>query len=125
MLDLFVKEFEEATAPCDRFRKHGESLVKFKKIEPDIFRVQNLIAIKNPHAAIKTIKFLCNLADKHQVTITGMAQPALVGPSITNQNKFFVGLDKERLVKLYEKYGFESSEVDGKITVTRRPRNED
>ena len=125
MLALFLKEFEEATTPWDRFRKHGGSLVKFRTIEPDIFRVQNFIAIENPYAAIKTLIFTCNLADKHKITITGMAQPALVGPSVTQENKFFVGLDKKRLIKLYKKYGFESNESDGRITVIRRPKNED
>lgn len=89
-----------------------------------MFRVQNFIAIENPYGANKTLKFVCNLADKHGITITGMAQPAMVGPSVTQKNNFFVGLDKKRLVKLYEKYGFESQESNGKITVIRRPKNE-
>ena len=125
MIGSFVLELEEKTVPYDRFRKHGTTLIKFKTIEPNIFRVQNIIAIENPHSAVATVRFLCQLADRHKVIITGMAQPALVGPSITKNNKFFVGLDKKRLVKFYEKYGFESSESDGKITVTRRPKNED
>lgn len=123
MIDCFWKEFEEKTSPCGHHRKHGEVLIRCKKIEPDILKIQKFISF-NPFEANRTGKFLCDLADKHNVTMIGEATPTMVGPSVTKDNTFFIGMNLERLLRWYNHYGFNSVEENGKHIITRSPKNE-
>jgi len=121
MINGFLSELEANTAPYGRHRKYGDLLVKFRIIEPDIFRVQNLISF-NPISCISFIRMVCRLADKYSITISGMAMPTLVGPSVTKDKNFFMGLNQERLLQLYKKFGFEVTIEDSKHQVIRSPR---
>lgn len=120
MIDSFVQEFETRTSPCDRHWKHGDTLIKYRIEEPNIFWVKNIISLGNAFSFIKTMRFLCNLADKHDVVLAGWAKPAAVGPSVTKNKTFFIGLDLDRLLQLYAKFGFVASEENGKTIVKRR-----
>lgn len=128
-----MEEFERNCAPCGHHwthgefsgyhYKHGTTLLKCRFIEPDEFRVQNIISFDGI-GANRTLVFLCSLADGHGIVITGKAQPNVVGPSVIGDGKFYSGLDLERLLKWYKYYGFECEEKDGIYHVKRRPKNE-
>ena len=137
MISYFKKEFETNCTPCGHHwkhgefvefsgnhYKHGETLLRCKFVEPNELRIQNIISF-NSLGANKTAVFLCKLADKHGVTITGRVEPNIVGPSVAGNNKFVSGLDCERLLKWYKYYGFETEEVNGEQHVKRSPKNED
>ena len=133
MISCFREEFEKNCTPCGHHWthgdfsgshfKHGTTLLKCKFIEPDELRVQNIISFDGI-GANKTIVFICNLADKYGIVITGMAQPNIVGPSVTGNSEFKFGLSLERLLKWYKYYGFESEKKDGNFQVIRRPKDE-
>jgi hypothetical protein len=122
MIDYFVQEFETKTSPCDRHWKHGDTLIKYRIEEPNIFWVKNIISLGNAFSLVRTIRFLCALADKYDVTLAGWANPAPVGPSVTKNETFFIGLNLDRLLQLYAKFGFVASELNGKTIVTRRSK---
>ena len=117
----FLSDFNEETSPYGRHRKYGETLVKYRIIEPDTFRVQNIISF-DPCSFNAFGKMLCRLADKHGITISGKATPTMVGPSITKTNKIYLGLDQNRLLKLYKKFGFDIQEDSNGYQVVRSPR---
>lgn len=136
MISTFKEEFEKNCTPCGHHWTHGDfveltgnhykhrsTLLKCKFIEPNEFRVQNIISFDGIEANI-SVNFICGLADKHSVVITGKAIPNLVGPSITKNDEFYSGLNMERLLKWYKYYGFEFEEIDGVIHVKRRFKNE-
>lgn len=136
MIVSFREEFEKNCTPCGHHwthgdfveptgnhYKHGSTMLKCKFIEPNELRVQNIISF-DAIGANRTCVFLCNLADKHGITITGRAQPNLVGPSVTGNSEFKSGLSLERLLRWYKYYGFESEEKDGNFQVIRRPKDE-
>jgi len=133
MISSFREEFEKNCTPCGHHWthgdfsgshfKHGTTLLKCKFIEPDELRVQNIISFDGI-GANKTVVFICGLADKHGVVITGRAVPNLVGPSITGNDNFCSGLQLERLLKWYKYYRFECKELDGIFHVKRSPKNE-
>ena len=120
MID-FVIEFEKNTSPHGRYRKFGDVLIKFKIIEPNIFRVQSIISF-NPNEFYSFTKMLFRVADKHKIVISGKAQPNLVGPSLTNSNTFYIGMSQERLLRLYQKFGFDVVENQAGYEVIRSPR---
>lgn len=117
----FLSEFDSHTTPYGRHRKYGDLLIKFRLIEPQTFRVQNLISF-NPISCISFIRMLCRIADKHGVIISGKAMPTIVGPSVTKDSTYFVGLDQERLIKLYEKFDFKVSKEKDFYQVIRSPK---
>ena len=119
----FWQEFSEGTTPCGRHRKHGETRMLCRMVDEKTVRVQKVISL-NPVGFMATGKWLCGLADRHGVTMTGIAQPTIVGPSVLGENRYYEGLGLDRLLKLYARYGFEAVERDGQIHVTRRPKNE-
>lgn len=136
MILCFKKDFEKNCTPCGHHWTHGDfielsgshfkhfsTLLKCKFIEPNEFRVQNIISFDSI-GSNRTVSFLCNLADKHGVFITGIAQPNLIGPSVTGCDSFYYGLNLERLLKWYKYYGFDFEKIDGIIHVRRRPKNE-
>lgn len=133
MISSFKEEFEKNCTPCARHwthgdfsgshYKHGTTLLKCKFIEPNEFRVQNIISF-DAIGANRTVVVVCKLADKHGIVITGRAQPNLVGPSITGDDGFYSGLNLERLLKWYKYYGFECEEINGIYHVKRSPKNE-
>lgn len=92
-------------------------------VDDKTLRVQKIISL-NPANANATGIWICGLADKYGVTITGIAQPTIVGPSVLGENSYYEGLGLDRLLKWYAHYGFEAVEIDGQIHVTRRPKNE-
>ncbi len=121
MISGFIQELEKMSPRCGRHWKYGETLFRFKVIEPNTVRFQNLISF-NPLGLVAFFKFIFPLADKHGVVISGKAQPTMVGPSVTRNNCFFVGMDQERLLKLYKKFDFEVHEEEGVYQVIRRPK---
>lgn len=133
MIDSFRYEFEKNCTPCGHHWKHGdnsgnhfkhgETLLKVRFIEPCEFRVQNIISFDGV-GANRTVVFLCKLADKYGITITGRVQPNLVGPSITGKDVFHRGMSLDKLLRWYSYYGFESEEREGVIQVKRGPKNE-
>lgn len=136
MISHFKKEFEEKCTPCGHHwkhgdfnrpsgnhYKHGETLLKCKFNKPNELKIQNIISL-NPIGANKTALFLCKLADKYGVTITGRVEPNIIGPSVTGDNNFISGLNSERLLKWYKYYGFEVEEIEGRQHVKRSPKNE-
>lgn len=136
MISSFREEFEKNCTPCGYHWTHGNfvelsgshfkhfsTLLKCKFIEPNEFRVQNIISF-DAIGANRTISFICSLADKYGIVITGKANPNLIGPSITGTDKFYSGLNLKRLLKWYKYYGFESEEIDGVFHVKRSPKNE-
>ncbi len=121
MISGFIQELEKMSPRCGRHWKYGETFFRFKVIEPNTVRFQNLISF-NPLGLVAFFKFIFPLADKHGVVISGKAQPTMVGPSVTRNNCFFVGMDQERLLKLYKKFDFEVHEEEGVYQVIRRPK---
>lgn len=123
MLDLFWKEFESKTSLCEngKHRKHGDTLIRCKPVEPNILRIAKIISF-NPIEMYKTTKFLCDICDRHGITIQGIVMPCVVGPSVTKNGTFFIGLDQERLIKYYEKFGCKVIEQEGKLHLTREPK---
>jgi len=122
MSNDFWQELLANTSPCGKYLKHGETLLMCKLKENNILKVREIVSL-NPFEANKTAKFLCSLADKHEITITGTASPFLIGPSVTKNNSFLKGLSLEKLLKWYKYYGFEAYlEEDGKYTVIRRAK---
>ena len=120
-MTIFWEELLKNTSPCGNHLKHGETILKCKMIDENTFKIIKMISF-NPFEANKTCKFLVNLADKHKITITALVQPTIVGPSVTNNNNFFLGMSQERLLKWYKIYGCEVFEVDGKYHVKRSPK---
>lgn len=136
MIDSFKQEFiqnctafgrhwKEGDQVCltGNHYKHGKTLIKCVFNEPDEFKVQNIISF-DPYSANKTVVFLCKLADKHQVYISGKLMPNLVGPSISGKSSFISGLNAEKLLKWYEYYGFEMHETENGKYVKRSPKHE-
>ena len=123
MTDDFLKELENNTSPQGHHRKYGDVLIRCKKVSDDEVKVIKFISF-SPVCAIAFGQFFCKLADKHGVTITGEAQPTLVGPSVTGDGTFFTGMNLERLLRFYAIYGFESEEIEGRHFIKRRPKNE-
>lgn len=121
MLSDFWTEFLSNTSPCGHHYRHGECLIRCKLLEPDTFKIIKLISF-NPFDANKTVRFICALADKHKVKIVGIAEPTIVGPSVTKNNTVLIGMNLERLLKWYAIYGFEHSEQDGKFFIKREPK---
>lgn len=121
-MQAFLSEFESRTSPHGRHRKYGEDLlIKYRIVEPNTLRVQNLISFK-PHNMVSFGRMLCGLADKHGVIISGKVMPTLVGPSVTKKEQYFLGLDQNRLLKLYKAFGFSATEDSNGIQVIRSPR---
>ena len=123
MTDDFLKELEDNTSPQGHHRRYGDVLIRCKKVSDNEVKAIKLISF-NPSCAIAFGRFFCKLADKHAVTITGEAQPTLVGPSVTGDGTFFTGMNRERLLRFYAAFGFESQEIDGRHFIKRRPKNE-
>ena len=124
MINMFWEELKSSTSPCGEFMKHGEVLLKCRMLDEKVLRVSQLISF-SPFESNRTGKFLCNLADKYGIVIEGKAEPMIVGPSVTKNGTFFVGMDKERLMKWYSMYGFEIVESNDKyFQIKRRPKNE-
>lgn len=121
MIDEFIFEFENNTLPCDRHRRYKEVLIRYKVIEPNVFRVQNIISF-NPNYIVSFIRMVCKLADKHNVIISGKAVPTFVGPSVTKNDTFFIGMNQDRLLKFYQKFGFNVIEDSNGYQVTRSPK---
>ena len=119
--NLFWQELEENTSPCGNHLKHGETLLKCKMIDEKTLRVAKMISF-NPFEANMTAKFICDLADKYCITIEGIAQPTMVGPSVTKNDTFYVGTNIDRLLKWYQKYGFEIQEINSKHHIKRSPK---
>lgn len=120
MFESFWSELLNNTSPCKRYLKHGETLIMCKQKDENILKVIEVISL-NPYDANRTAKFLCKLADKYEITITGEANPFIIGPSITKNDTFVTGMPIEKLLKWYKYYGFESHlEENGKYTVIRR-----
>lgn len=117
----FWEELVENTSPCGHHLKHGETLLKCKMIDENTFKLIKIISF-NPFEANRTCKFLAKLADKHKITMVGIAYPTLVGPSVIKTNKFFLGMSQEKLLKWYKAYGCEVTEIDGKYHVKRSPK---
>lgn len=117
----FWEELNKNTSPCGNHLKHGETLLKGKMIDENTFKLIKIISF-NPFEANKTCKYLCNLADKYKITITGIVQPTIVGPSVTKNDKFFLGMNQEKLIKWYKTFGCEITEIDGKYHVKRSPK---
>lgn len=92
-------------------------------VDEKTLRVAKIISF-NPFQANKTGKFICQLADKYGITIEGIAQPTMVGPSITKNDNFYVGMSLDRLLMWYKKYGFEVQEINNQHHVKRSPKNE-
>lgn len=90
-------------------------------IDENTFKLIKIISF-NPFEANRTCRFLCNLADRHKVTMFGIAYPTLVGPSVIKDNKFFLGMNQEKLLKWYKKFGCEVTEINGKYHVKRSPK---
>jgi hypothetical protein len=117
----FWEELNKNTSPCGHHLKHGETLLRCKMVNGSTFKLIKIISF-NPFDANRTCKFLCSLADKHKITILGIAYPTLVGPSVTKTDKFFLGMNQEKLLKWYKKFGCEIIEIDGKHHVKRSPK---
>ena len=90
-------------------------------IDEKTLRVAKIISF-NPFEANNTVKFICDLADKYCITIEGIAQPAMVGPSVTKNDTFYVGMNIDRLLKWYQKYGFEIQDINSKYHIKRSPK---
>ena len=90
-------------------------------VDESTFKLIKIISF-NPFDANRTCNFLCSLADKHKIIILGIAYPTLVGPSVTKTDKFFLGMNQEKLLKWYKKFGCEITEIDGKHHVKRSPK---
>ena len=120
MID-FVKEFKEKTIPYENnFVKHGETLILCKFIEPDTLHIHEYIAFDASNCN-RTARFLKELADRHNIIITGVVKPFLVGPTLSKKNYFFQGLGLDRLLKWYKAYGFTIHEEDDIIKIIRLP----
>lgn len=117
MIDSFLIEFESQITSFKDYKKWGEILLKYSPTSNHSIHFQECIAF-DPIESNKYIKKLCELADKHKVTITGTVKPFSAGPAITQQESFFIGMKKERLLKWYAKYGFMADENDN---VKREP----
>lgn len=122
MLESFWKEFESKTFLCENknHRKYGETLIRCKPVEPNILKIAKIISF-NPFETCKTIRFLCEICDRHNITIQGIVMPCIVGPSITKNNKFYIGMNQERLISFYEKFGCKIVEKDNQFHLTREP----
>lgn len=123
MPNSFWDVFVGATSPCGRHRKHGETRLLCRMTDDKTLRVQKIISV-NPLSANATVSWLCDLADKHSVTISGVAQPTMIGPTLLGEKTYKLGMSIERLLRWYKYYGFECEEFEGKFHVTRRPKNE-
>jgi hypothetical protein len=121
LANCFWEELIKNTSPCKNFLKHGETLFDCKMIDGNTLKIIQIISF-NPFEANRTLKFLANLADYYKTTIIGRAQPNAVGPSVTNSNKFFFGMNKEKLLKWYKIYGCEITEKDGNFYIKRSPK---
>lgn len=86
-------------------------------------RVQKIISV-NPLNANSSVRWVCDLADSYAVTITGVAQPTIIGPTLLGEDTYRLGMSLQKLLRWYKHYGFECEELDGKIHITRRPKNE-
>lgn len=117
----FWEELVENTSPCGHHLKHGETLLRCKMVDENNFKLIKIISF-NPFQANKTCKYLCKLADKYKITIIGIVQPTLVGPSVTKSDKFFLGMNQEKLIKWYKTFDCEITEIDGKYHVKRSPK---
>ena len=105
MIDSFILDFESQTVSCDEYRKHEETLLKYSIVDSNTINFSEYISL-SPSSSNKTGRFLCELADKHGVIITGKAEPFWVGPSKIKLNIFFEGMSIEKLIKWYKHYGF-------------------
>lgn len=122
MLEALWAEFESKTSPCEngKHRMYGDTLIRCKPVEPNILRIAKIISF-NPIGMYKTAKFLADLLDRHGVILQGIAMPCVVGPSVTKNNTFYIGMDQDRLIRFYEKFGCKVVEEDGKFHLTREP----
>lgn len=105
MMNSFILDLESQTVSCDEYRKHEETLLKYSIVNSNTINLSEYISL-NPLSSNKTGRFLCKLADKHGIIITGKAEPFWVGPSKIKLNVFFRGMPMKRLLKWYEHYGF-------------------
>lgn len=105
VIDFFIMELESETVSFNNYRKHEETLLSYHVKQPDTIHIKEIISF-NSLSANKTAKFICKLADKYGIIITGRAKPFLVGPSTTQKNAFFQGMNFDRLLKWYKHYGF-------------------
>jgi hypothetical protein len=112
-IDLFLVELESQLVSYNKYKKHKETLFMYSIIEPDTINFDEYITL-NPVSANRTAKFICDLADKYGVRMTGEAKPFWVGPSVTQRGAFFRGMKFERLLRWYKYYGFVVTE-DNKI----------
>lgn len=119
MFDTFFFELIENCSPCGNYLQYGETLLLIKKKDDNTVKVKELIS-RNIFSANKFCKFFCKLADKHEMTIVGIAKPFLIGPSVTKNNTFAEGMNLERLLKWYKIYGFDCYIEDEKYHVIRR-----
>ena len=104
-INLFLAELESDTIASDGYRKHGETLLKYSVIQPNTLHLNEYISL-NPIQGNRTGRWLCKLADKYGVRMTGKPEPFWVGPSIIKKEVFFRGMQLERMLKWYEHYGF-------------------
>jgi len=121
IINNFWQELAENTSPCGHHFKHGETLLRCKMIDENTFKIIKLISF-NPFEANKTCKFLTKLADKYKITIIGLVLPTIVGPSVTKSDKFFLGMNQERLIKWYKSFGCEITEIEGQYHLKRSPK---
>jgi hypothetical protein len=122
-MNTFWNEFEKNTSSCEngKHRKYGEVILRCKMLEPKVLKIAKIISF-NPRETIKTCKFICNLCDQYDIKIIAHAVPCIVGPSITKDNTFFIGLDQERLLRFYRYWGFETQESEGNFIIIREPK---
>lgn len=105
MINLFLNELESKTVPFKNYKNHNGTLFKYSIIQPNVIYFEEYISL-DPLNANLSAKFICNLADKYKITITGKVNPFFVGPTLTNSNMFFKGMHLKRLMKWYKHYGF-------------------
>lgn len=97
-IDSYINELELNSVSYDECRrKHGETILKYKIVDSNTICFDEFISF-NPLKGNKTGKFICNLADKHNVRIIGTVEPFFVGPSVTKRDAFYVGMDRKSVV---------------------------
>lgn len=107
-LDAFMREYENETTdhPFDHTMRLWDQTVG---LELSTFNraihISSIISFdkKNAGQASKALKWLCDLADKHQVKMELIAEPIKNAGSRDG-----VSLSKSQLKSWYERYGFKS-----------------
>jgi hypothetical protein len=110
-IDAFLEEFREMTQPNpfdDRVRVLGQTVVELSKFGSEI-HISDIRSLKpRGGAGTRAMKQLMKLADKHGVTLSGLAK------AYTNDEKYVTRT--RDLVSWYKKLGFRigsGTESDG------------